>query len=364
MIAKNIKAQAFAGVVNYVMKKDAEVLRAEGVMAMSSKDMITSFELQQSVRSEIKSPVGHIPISYSPEDKERMTNQFMTQLAEEYMHEMGIKNTQFIIVRHHDNANPHCHIVYNRIDNSGNLITDKNDYKRNIATCKKLKDRHNLTYGRGKQGVKLNKLQPRERAKHEIYNAIVKEILESTSIKELENRLKNHGINTEYKYKRGTDEVQGISFSKSGYTFKGSQIDRMHSYKNLQLMLGEVVRMQQRTNVVRGKKLTIRENGNLLRGNKVWVEGLKNKDGSLFNSHIKLADDGKTIEVLNTPSQQEQSSQRGVQQQPQQEQQPQQDGSIISGGTGIFDLPTDGGDDPEEAQFRNRMQQQKRKRKE
>ena len=355
MIAKNIKAQAFAGVVNYVMKKDAEVLKTEGVMAMSAKDMITSFELQRSVRSEIKSPVGHIPISYAPEDKERMTNQFMIQLAEEYMEKMGIKDTQYIIVRHHDNENPHCHIVYNRIDNIGKLITDKNDYKRNEKACKELKDKYNLTYGRGKQRVRLDKLQPRERVKHEIYRAIVKEILECTSVKELENRLINHGINTEYKYKRGTDEVQGISFSKSGYTFKGSQIDRMHSYKNLQLMLGEVVRMQQKTNVVCGKKLTIRENGNLLRGAKVWVEGLKTDDGTLFNSHIKLADDGKTIEVLNAPSHQEQSSQE--------QQQPQQDSTFISGSTGLFDLPADGGDDPEEAMFKNRMQQKTKKKK-
>ena len=35
--SKNTKAQAFVGVVNYVMKKDAEVLKAEGVMEISTK---------------------------------------------------------------------------------------------------------------------------------------------------------------------------------------------------------------------------------------------------------------------------------------------------------------------------------------
>ena len=209
MTAKNIKAQAFAGVVNYVMKKDAEVLKAEGVMAMSARDVITSFEFQRSVRSEIKSPVGHIPISYAPEDKERMTNQIMTQLAEEYMHEMGIKNTQFIIVRHHDNANPHCHIVYNRIDNSGKLITDKNDYKRNIATCKKLKDRHNLTYGKNKSRVKVDKLRGKERVKHEIYHAIKDEIMVCSSMDNLINRLEKRGITTELKYTRGSNRGAG-----------------------------------------------------------------------------------------------------------------------------------------------------------
>ena len=45
-----------------------------------------------------------------------MTDEFMAKIALEYMQMMGITDTQFIIVRHHNTDNPHCHIVYNRID--------------------------------------------------------------------------------------------------------------------------------------------------------------------------------------------------------------------------------------------------------
>lgn len=61
------------------------------------------------------------------------------------MQEMVIRNTQYIIVRHHNTDNNHLHIV-NRIDNDLKLISVNNDYKRNIKVCKKLKDKHNLTY--------------------------------------------------------------------------------------------------------------------------------------------------------------------------------------------------------------------------
>ncbi|MFV0482823.1 MAG: relaxase/mobilization nuclease domain-containing protein [Bacteroidales bacterium] len=44
-----------------------------------------------------------------------MSDEFMTELAKEYMQEMGIKNTQYIIVKHENTENPHVHIVYNRI---------------------------------------------------------------------------------------------------------------------------------------------------------------------------------------------------------------------------------------------------------
>ncbi|MFR9547063.1 MAG: relaxase/mobilization nuclease domain-containing protein [Rikenellaceae bacterium] len=144
MIAKSIKAQSFGGCVNYVMKNDAELLKAEGVMTINAKSMITSFELQRSTRPEIKSPAGHIPISFAPEDRERMTNEFMVKLAEEYMERMGIKETQYIIVRHHDGDNEHVHIIYNRINNEMKLISLNNDFKRNEQVCKAMKAEFNL----------------------------------------------------------------------------------------------------------------------------------------------------------------------------------------------------------------------------
>ena len=47
------------------------------------------------------------------------------------MREMKITDTQYIIVRHQDREHPHVHIVFNRIDNSGKTISDRNDMYRN-----------------------------------------------------------------------------------------------------------------------------------------------------------------------------------------------------------------------------------------
>lgn len=46
----------------------------------------------------------------------------MVEIAKKWMEQMGIRNTQYIIARHHDTKHPHCHLVFNRIDNEGNLI--------------------------------------------------------------------------------------------------------------------------------------------------------------------------------------------------------------------------------------------------
>jgi hypothetical protein len=112
MIAKNIKGRSFKGCVRYVMHESAELLEAEGVLAGTTEEIIRSFAIQRSGRKEITQPVGHISLSFAPEDKPRMTNDFMVQLAKEYMAEMGIKNTQYIIiVRHHNSDNAHLHII-------------------------------------------------------------------------------------------------------------------------------------------------------------------------------------------------------------------------------------------------------------
>ena len=96
----------------------------------------------------------------------------MTKIALEYMELMGIKNTQFILARHHNTNNPHCHLVYNRINYDGKVISSQNDFKRNEIATKKLKDKYGLTYAEDKSKTNVNKLHDPERVKYEIHNAV------------------------------------------------------------------------------------------------------------------------------------------------------------------------------------------------
>lgn len=233
MIAKNIKGKSFKGCVNYVMNDTAQILEAEGIFSDSTQSIIRSFAMQRSGRKEIVQPMGHIPISFAPEDKHRMTDDFMVQLAKEYMQEMGIKNTQYIIVRHHNTDNDHLHIVYNRIDNNLKLISVNQDYKRNIKTCKKLKDKHNLTYGKGKDNVKREKLNNPDRVKYYIYDAIKSVLADCKHPADLRFALQKFGIELEYKLKRTTKEIEGVSFRYDNVCFKGSEVDRKFSFGNL-----------------------------------------------------------------------------------------------------------------------------------
>jgi hypothetical protein len=251
MIGKVMKRAAFKGCVQYVLGKDqAKLLSADGVLLGNTDNIIRSFHTQRLMKPNIKHPVGHISLSYSPDDEKRLTDGAMVTLAKEYMQEMNIKDTQYIIVRHFDNGNPHVHLVYNRIDNNGRVISDKNDRYRNEAVCKKLKDKYGLTYGKGKDKVKQQKLRGNDKIKYQVYNAVKDALSKSTNWNNFELLLKEKEVGLSYKYKGQTDEVQGISFTKNNISFKGSEIDRSFSYSKIDKLLEANAQTQNRNMII------------------------------------------------------------------------------------------------------------------
>jgi len=132
MIGKIVKGRSFKGCISYIMEaKDAKLLASEGVLETGVKSIINSFYMQSLMNPNLSKSVGHIPLSFLPEDSLRLTDHFMLRLAREYMTAMNIENTQYIVVRHNNTAHSHCHIVFNRVDNDGKTISDRNGRYRN-----------------------------------------------------------------------------------------------------------------------------------------------------------------------------------------------------------------------------------------
>ena len=136
-----------------------------------------------------------------------------------------------------DTDNPHCHIVYNRINNEGKLISDRNDYRRNEQVTKALKSKYGLTYGTDKSKTNTRKLRNAERAKYEIHNAVKDALKVADSWQKFKNELAKRGVCLELVNKdKERTKVQGIRFSNDGYSFKGTQISRDYSFGKLNVM--------------------------------------------------------------------------------------------------------------------------------
>ncbi|MDR2918816.1 MAG: relaxase/mobilization nuclease domain-containing protein [Tannerella sp.] len=306
MIGKIIKGKSFKGCISYVLDKEySKLLDSEGVLLGDTKSIINSFYMQSLMNPKLAKSIGHIPLAYAVEDAPKMTDEFMVQLAKEYMQEMKIANTQYIIVRHSDKSHPHCHIVFNRVDNDGKTISDKNDRYRNTKVCKMLKERYGLHFGEGKEKVNLDSLKDPDKTKYEIYHAVNSALKLAKDWRQFASILSKHGITIVNKYKGKTDEVQGISFKKGDYSFKGSDIDRNFSYSKLNNRL--TANQEQAKNVA--KEITKQDFSN-----------------------------ERTAVTHKTAS----------------------SGSFISGGFSLFDINPNS-TNPEEEQFINEMQRRKRK---
>ena len=238
MIAKIVTGASFGGCTAYAYGKDqAEVIAHDGIIPDDPRIAAKCFEIQSQLNPRVSKPVGHIAISFKPEDKPRLTNDFMVQLAKEYMKKMGIKDTQYVIVRHHNTPNPHCHLIFNRVDNNGKRISDSNWLKRNVRVCKELKQKYGLTFGEGKSQTRTERLRPNERTRYEMANDIKSVLKDSHSWKDFSNNLKTYGINAQIKFRSGTHIPQGISFTRDGTTFKGSSLDRSLSFSKIDNVL-------------------------------------------------------------------------------------------------------------------------------
>ena len=255
MIGKIMKAASFSRCVHYVTgKEDAKILASDGVLLTTIQDIIDSFEFQRQMNPRISKPVGHIALSFLPEDRDKLTSETMTKIAREYMELMGIKDTQFLLVRHFDNGNPHCHLVYNRIDNEGKTITDQNDFRRNEQATKLLKRKYGLTFSKGKGRTKTERLRGTEKTKYEIYRIVMNTLAQSTSWKEFVGHLKEEGVEMELvmrrKDSRDPREIQGICFIKDGLTFKASQIRRGMTFDKMDAVIKKNAHKAQQETIV------------------------------------------------------------------------------------------------------------------
>lgn len=233
MIGKIIAGSSFAGTVGYVMKEQSRILDAEGVTPPDAKDMAEDFRDQTMLNPRLKNTVGHISLSFSPKDASRMTDALMTRIAKEYMQRMGITDTQYLLVRHLDQPHPHCHLVYNRVGNDRQTISDKNIKIRNGKVCKELTAKYGLYFAPDKNDVRREQLREPDKTRYEIHDAIRNALTRSRSWNELEKHLKERGITMRYKYCGNTERKQGVLFGKNGFEFSGSKIDRQFSYSKL-----------------------------------------------------------------------------------------------------------------------------------
>ena len=239
MIAKIVKGKSFSGCVKYILddKKGTRLLDVKDVRLKNKASIIQSFVAQAKLKPNLAQSVCHISLSFSAQDIDKLSDELMVKVAREYMQKMGIVDTQYILARHFDKEHPHLHLCFNRVDNQGKTISDKNDRHRSTKICRELTEKHGFYIASGKEQVKTHRLKEPNKTKYEIYNSIKGTLLKCKNWDELTKALQKQGVETQFKYKGQTNEKQGVIFSKGEYSFNGSKVDRQFSYSKIDYQL-------------------------------------------------------------------------------------------------------------------------------
>lgn len=258
MIAKIVKGTSFSGVVKYILDsaKNTEFLNSDGVRLRDIDSIVQSFVMQTELNSRVSKPVCHISLDFSAQDREKLSNELMVQIADDYMNQMGIVDTQYIIGRHHDKNHPHLHIAYNRVNNKGHTISDRNDRLRSEKICKELTTKYKLYFALGKENVKEYRLKEPDKTKYQIYNALNNNVPQCQCWIDLIDCLKHEGISVQFIYKGNTNEVQGVKFSKNNYHFNGSKVDKQFSFSKIDFQLNQNIKQYDTNSLSPKERLT------------------------------------------------------------------------------------------------------------
>lgn len=240
MIAKIIEGRSFGGCVAYALKKDSEIIHSVGLRTDNAKTIIQDFNIQRMLNPRLGKAVGHIILSWNTADKDMLNNDIIVSSAKRYLSKMGIRDTQCLVVRHHDRQHDHIHILFNRVNDYGKTISNSNGRYKSFKACKELNTLYGFKQSEGKQNVNRGRLKGNDLIKYQIHDTVKAGIKACKNWTELESYIKYRGVAIQFKYRSGSNEIQGISFSKDGQVFQGSAIDRSLSFGQIDKVLNSI----------------------------------------------------------------------------------------------------------------------------
>lgn len=247
MIAKQIVGSGFRGVLKYNDKKIKEgkgELIGTNMLGTDPKTLAKEFDLISALKPNVSKAVYHTSLSIAPD--EHLSNKQFQELGEKYLSKMGFDNSQYLIYRHTDQEHPHIHLLANRIDMNGDVVSDKWNFRRSETIVRDLEKKFQLKTVRFSKEAKdkalskgeyeFNKRTGIAPVKVQLQE-MVKEALKYSKDKEhFQNIMSQMGAYVHY-HQTKSGQVYGVSFELEGISFKGSKLGKAYSWNKIKTQL-------------------------------------------------------------------------------------------------------------------------------
>nr|WP_268741184.1 MULTISPECIES: conjugal transfer protein MobB [Bacteroides] len=211
------------------------------------ENCVQAFEPYIALNSHVKKPVIHI--SLNPSQKDILSEEQMTVLAQEFMEKFGYGNQPYMVWLHEDINRKHMHIVSVRINEKGEKIDHNREAVRAQNICREMEVKYGLHPTLGEHGerelLSLQKVDyPKGNVKAQVKHTArtLLECYNCHSLAEYNTLLNLYNV-TVYEVRGSVDgkEYHGIMYGaldddgrQVGTPFKSSKFGKVLGYKALQ----------------------------------------------------------------------------------------------------------------------------------
>jgi len=263
MIGKVIKGMSYAKCIAYCLddrkelseEQKMEISILEGVQHKdraevleynlcfgNKRELARQFLDVRKLRPDVEKPLFHITLRPAPGDQ--LSKQQFIEISQAAALEFGLDKNQYICVLHKDTAQPHIHIVGNRIGLDGKLASDSQSYRRMAELCRRIEKKYGLKQvanPRRFQSQQERQAPRQDQRKLDLKKAIQQALKDSINYPQFEQKMKAQG----YQVIKG----RGISFvDAKKVSTKGSEVK--FSLRTIELIL-EANRLDQPLNLER-----------------------------------------------------------------------------------------------------------------
>lgn len=123
--------------------------------------------------SRTERPMMHISLNPHPDDK--LSDTDFTRLAHDYMQMMGFADMPYLVVKHEDIDRHHVHIVALRVGTDGRCISDRNNFYKNKKVCRELEQKYGLKVAEREKitpDMPIKKIDPAGDLKRQVANMV------------------------------------------------------------------------------------------------------------------------------------------------------------------------------------------------
>jgi hypothetical protein len=245
MIGKQIKYTGFYKCLAYVLgKPDAEILDSN-LLGKQADELARQFRFCCQKNPRVKRVLYQAILSM-PADFP-LENETWTQIAQEYLTQMGFVECPYLVVKHSERPHHHLHLLAGRVRADGSCVSDSYDYYRSEQILRSLEQRYQLPSPPSRT-QKFSDYQPNAQEAlcyNTIKSTIERLCTDNLSLIQLLEQLHARQIFVFFHKTQRTGRIRGITYELDGQTFTGTQLGELYTWQGLIKKRGLVFNPQQ-----------------------------------------------------------------------------------------------------------------------